>query len=200
MQNSMRSSVTLKLKLTLTLTLTLTDTGGAVLTLMLGYRPGGELPWQTRRGLTVTVSVQIKFHNHTWRFRVTRQPGSNFILMQLYNDLTEAACTWAMPDPIKPPPITVTRWTADLHDDVDIDLTCKLAQVLIIVKQQSYNWNYINCWNLRSKVKGQRSVVYRGRIIECYFRQIAQQNAIIHAQNVQSVVVYYLYYNKQVDK
>ena len=40
MQNSMRSSVTLKL----TLTLTLTDTGGAVLTLMLGYRPGGELP------------------------------------------------------------------------------------------------------------------------------------------------------------
>ena len=32
-QNSMR-----KLKLTLTLTLTLTDTGGAVLTLMLGYR------------------------------------------------------------------------------------------------------------------------------------------------------------------
>jgi len=33
MQNSMRSSVTLKL--TLTLTLTLTDTGGAVLTLML---------------------------------------------------------------------------------------------------------------------------------------------------------------------
>ena len=43
MQNSMRSSVTLKLKLTLTLTLTLTDTGGAVLTIMLGYRPG-ELP------------------------------------------------------------------------------------------------------------------------------------------------------------
>jgi len=42
MQNSMRSSVTLKLKLTLTLTLT--NTGGAVLTLMLGYRPGGELP------------------------------------------------------------------------------------------------------------------------------------------------------------
>ena len=42
MQNSMRSSVTLKLKLTLTLTLT--DTGGAVLTLMLAYRPGGELP------------------------------------------------------------------------------------------------------------------------------------------------------------
>ena len=42
----MRSSVTLKLKLklALTLTLTLTDTGGAVLTLMLGYRPGGELP------------------------------------------------------------------------------------------------------------------------------------------------------------
>ena len=40
----MRSSVPLKLKLTLTLTLTLTDTGGAVLTLMLGYRPGGELP------------------------------------------------------------------------------------------------------------------------------------------------------------
>jgi len=39
MQNSMRSSVTLKLKLTLTLTLTLTDTGGAVL--LLGYRPGG---------------------------------------------------------------------------------------------------------------------------------------------------------------
>jgi len=38
MQNSTRSSVTLKLKLTLT------DTGGAVLTLMLGYRPGGELP------------------------------------------------------------------------------------------------------------------------------------------------------------
>jgi len=27
-----------------TTTLTLTDTGGAVLTLMLGYRPGGELP------------------------------------------------------------------------------------------------------------------------------------------------------------
>jgi len=44
MQNSMRSSVTRKLKLTLTLNLTLTDTGGAVLTLMLGYRPGGELP------------------------------------------------------------------------------------------------------------------------------------------------------------
>jgi len=43
-QNSMCSIVTLKLKLTLTLTLTLTDTGGAVLTLMLGYRPGGELP------------------------------------------------------------------------------------------------------------------------------------------------------------
>jgi len=45
-QNNMCSSVTLKLKLalTLTLTLTLTDTGGAVLTLMLGYRPGGELP------------------------------------------------------------------------------------------------------------------------------------------------------------
>ena len=42
MQNNMRSSVTLKL--TLTLTLTLTDTGGAVLTLMLGYRPDGELP------------------------------------------------------------------------------------------------------------------------------------------------------------
>jgi len=42
MQNNMRSSVTLKLKLALTLTLT--DTGGAVLTLMLGYRPGGELP------------------------------------------------------------------------------------------------------------------------------------------------------------
>jgi len=39
MQNSMRSSVTLKLKLTLTLT----DTGGVVLTLMLGYRPDGEL-------------------------------------------------------------------------------------------------------------------------------------------------------------
>ena len=37
MQNSMRSSVTLKLKLTLTLTLTLTDTGGAVLTLMLAW-------------------------------------------------------------------------------------------------------------------------------------------------------------------
>jgi len=33
MQNSMR-----KLKLTLTLVLALTDTGGAVLTLMLGYR------------------------------------------------------------------------------------------------------------------------------------------------------------------
>ena len=33
MQNSMR-----KLKLTLTLVLTVTDTGGAVLTLMLGYR------------------------------------------------------------------------------------------------------------------------------------------------------------------
>jgi len=42
MQNSMRSSVTLKLKLTLNLTLI--DTEGAVLTLMLGYRPGGELP------------------------------------------------------------------------------------------------------------------------------------------------------------
>jgi len=41
MQNS---SVTLKLKLTLTLNLTLTDTGGAVLTLMLGYSLGGELP------------------------------------------------------------------------------------------------------------------------------------------------------------
>jgi len=41
MQNSMCSSVTLKL--TLTLTLTLTDTGGAVLTLMLGYFHG-ELP------------------------------------------------------------------------------------------------------------------------------------------------------------
>ena len=40
----MRSSVTLKLKLTLTLNLTLTDTGGAVLTRMLGYRPGGKLP------------------------------------------------------------------------------------------------------------------------------------------------------------
>ena len=47
MQNSMRSNVTLKLKLKLTLNLTLTDTGGAVLTLMLGYRPGGELPRQT---------------------------------------------------------------------------------------------------------------------------------------------------------
>ena len=33
MQNSMR-----KLKITLTLVLTLTDTGGAVLTLMLGYK------------------------------------------------------------------------------------------------------------------------------------------------------------------
>ena len=44
MQNNMRSSVTLKLKLALTLTLTITDTGGAVLTPMLGYRPGGELP------------------------------------------------------------------------------------------------------------------------------------------------------------
>ena len=42
MQNSMRSSVTLKL--TLTLNLTLIDTEGAVLTLMLGYRLGGELP------------------------------------------------------------------------------------------------------------------------------------------------------------
>jgi len=42
MQHNMRSSVTLKLKLALILTLT--DTGGAVLTLMLGYRPGGELP------------------------------------------------------------------------------------------------------------------------------------------------------------
>jgi len=40
----MRSSFTLKLKLTLTLTLTLTDTGGSVVTLMLEYRPGGELP------------------------------------------------------------------------------------------------------------------------------------------------------------
>ena len=40
----MRSSVTLKLKLTLTLNLTLIDTEGSVLTLMLGYRPGGELP------------------------------------------------------------------------------------------------------------------------------------------------------------
>jgi len=38
----MRSIVTLKLKLTLTLILT--DTESAVLTLMLGYRPGGELP------------------------------------------------------------------------------------------------------------------------------------------------------------
>ena len=37
MQNSMSSSITLKLKLTVTLTLT--DTGGAVLTLMLGYTP-----------------------------------------------------------------------------------------------------------------------------------------------------------------
>jgi len=36
MQNSMRKKR--KLKLTLTLVLTLTDTGGAVLTLMLGYR------------------------------------------------------------------------------------------------------------------------------------------------------------------
>jgi len=36
MQNSMR-----KLKLTLTLVLNLTDTGGAVLTLMLGYRSLG---------------------------------------------------------------------------------------------------------------------------------------------------------------
>ena len=44
MQNSMRSSVTLKLTLTLTLNLTLIDTEGAVLTLMLGYRRGGELP------------------------------------------------------------------------------------------------------------------------------------------------------------
>ena len=47
MQNSMRSNVTLKL--TLILTLTVTDTGGAVLTLMLGYRPGCELPWHTRK-------------------------------------------------------------------------------------------------------------------------------------------------------
>ena len=39
MQNSMR-----KLKLTLTLVLTLTDTGGAVLTLMLGYR--SYITWQ----------------------------------------------------------------------------------------------------------------------------------------------------------
>ena len=38
MQMSMRNGVTPKLKLTLTLTLTITDTGGAVLTLMLGYR------------------------------------------------------------------------------------------------------------------------------------------------------------------
>ena len=36
MQMSMRNGVTPKLKLTLTLTLT--DTGGTVLTLMLGYR------------------------------------------------------------------------------------------------------------------------------------------------------------------
>jgi len=37
MQNSMRSSVTLKLKLTLTLTMTLTDTGGAVLKMKMTY-------------------------------------------------------------------------------------------------------------------------------------------------------------------
>jgi len=52
MQNSTRSSVTLKLKLTLT------DTGGAVLTLMLGYRPGGELPWQTKPDLGYSGSLQ----------------------------------------------------------------------------------------------------------------------------------------------
>jgi len=41
MQNSMR-----KLKLTLTLVLTLTDTGGAVLTLMLGYKSLYITIWQ----------------------------------------------------------------------------------------------------------------------------------------------------------
>ena len=60
MQNSMRSSVTLKLKLTLTLNLTLTDTEGAVLTLMLGYRPDGELPSQTRNGVSVSFSFSGK--------------------------------------------------------------------------------------------------------------------------------------------
>ena len=43
MQMSMRNGVTPNLKLTLTLTLTLTDTGGAVLTLMLGYRDCGNI-------------------------------------------------------------------------------------------------------------------------------------------------------------
>jgi len=43
----------LKLRLALTLTLTLTDTGGAVLTLMLGYRKFKE----TNTVLTLTLTV-----------------------------------------------------------------------------------------------------------------------------------------------
>ena len=63
MQNSMRISVTLKLKLALTLTLTLTDTGGAVLTLMLGYRPGGVFPFppQLQSGQRFTTCDWTKY-------------------------------------------------------------------------------------------------------------------------------------------
>jgi len=77
------------------------------------------------------------------------------------NSNYHAAHTCAMPDPIKPPPIIVTRWIADLHDVVDIDLTWKLAQVFSIVKQQLYYF-LLQCTTklklqLKPEVKGHKS-------------------------------------------
>ena len=90
-----------------------------------------------------------------------RLTGNSFVSVGPSN--YHAAHTCAMPDPIKPPPIIVTRWIADLHDVVDIDLTWKLAQVFSIVKQQLYYF-LLQCTTklklqLKPEVKGHKSTV-----------------------------------------
>jgi len=57
MQMSMRNGVTPKLKLTLTLTLT--DTGGAVLTLMLGYR-SLYITWQQHHNCRIVCGLSLR--------------------------------------------------------------------------------------------------------------------------------------------
>jgi len=57
MQMSMRNGVTPKL--TLTLTLTLTDTGGAVLTLMLGYT-SLYITWQQHHNCRIVCELSLR--------------------------------------------------------------------------------------------------------------------------------------------
>ena len=91
-----------------------------------------------------------------------------------------AAHTWAMPDPIKPPPITVIRWIADRHDDVDIDLTCTTAHVFNIVNQ--------NLQSHRNETIDRPQYSWRSKFTSPQSSDVAVCKKYIHAENVQSLV------------